>query len=55
MTVDTACSGGLTSVDLACRYLAANDISAAVVAASHLFLKYVPCYSIVPNTDEIQS
>ncbi|KIA75675.1 putative polyketide synthase protein [Aspergillus ustus] len=38
VTVDTACSGGLSVVDLACRYLGSNDISAAVVAASHLFL-----------------
>ncbi|KAL2820183.1 polyketide synthase module [Aspergillus cavernicola] len=38
VTVDTACSGGLTIVDLACRYLTSNDISTAIVAASHLFL-----------------
>jgi acyl transferase domain-containing protein len=38
MTVDTACSGSLTCLDIACRYLQTREISSAVVAASNLYL-----------------
>jgi acyl transferase domain-containing protein len=38
MTIDTACSGALVSVDLACRYLNSREITGAIVAASNLYL-----------------
>lgn len=38
MSIDTACSGGLTSVDVACRYLRSGEISGAIVAAANLQL-----------------
>lgn len=37
-TIDTACSGGLIGVDVACQYLRAGKISGAVVAAVNLWL-----------------
>ena len=38
MTVDTACSGSLISIDLACRYLHTRDIDGAIVAGCNLYL-----------------
>ncbi|KAF4630892.1 hypothetical protein G7Y89_g7242 [Cudoniella acicularis] len=38
MTIDTACSGALVSVDLACRYLNTGEINGAIVAASNIYL-----------------
>lgn len=38
MTVDTACSGSLICVDLACRYLQTREITSAVVAAANIYL-----------------
>lgn len=38
MSIDTACSGGLTSVDVACHYLRSSKISGAIVAAANLQL-----------------
>ena len=38
MTVDTACSGSLTCVDLACRYLNDGEIEGAIVAGCNLYL-----------------
>lgn len=38
MSIDTACSGGLTSVDVACHYLRSGKISGAIVAAANLQL-----------------
>ena len=38
MTIDTACSGSLIAVDLACRYLATADASMAIVAGVNLYL-----------------
>jgi acyl transferase domain-containing protein len=38
MTIDTACSGSLVSVDVACRYLHTKQMSAAIVAASNMYL-----------------
>lgn len=38
MTIDTACSGSLISVDLACRYLNSGDADGAVVAGCNLYL-----------------
>lgn len=38
MSIDTACSGGLTSVDVACHYLRSGKISGAMVAAANLQL-----------------
>ncbi|RDL42230.1 Acyl transferase hydrolase [Venustampulla echinocandica] len=38
MTIDTACSGSLVSVDVACRYLQTRQINGAVVAGANLYL-----------------
>ncbi|TGO56821.1 hypothetical protein BOTNAR_0215g00160 [Botryotinia narcissicola] len=38
MTIDTACSGSLVSLDVACRYLQSGEISGAIVATSNLYL-----------------
>ncbi|RHZ46412.1 type I polyketide synthase [Aspergillus thermomutatus] len=37
-TIDAACSGSLAAVELACRYLVSNDISAAIVAGANIIL-----------------
>lgn len=37
-TIDTACSGGLVAVDVACRYLNTGEINGAIVAASNLYM-----------------
>lgn len=39
MTLDTACSGSLVAVDVACRYLQTGEIDGAVVAAANLYLR----------------
>lgn len=41
MTIDTACSGSLVSLDVACRYLKTKEIDAAIVAGANLYLRYV--------------
>ncbi|KAI0010787.1 hypothetical protein F4779DRAFT_638417 [Xylariaceae sp. FL0662B] len=38
MTIDTACSGSLISVDLACRYLESGDAEGAIVAGCNLYM-----------------
>ncbi|KAI1213019.1 uncharacterized protein F4807DRAFT_471537 [Annulohypoxylon truncatum] len=38
VTLDTACSGSLQGLDLACRYLQSRDVNAAVVATSNLYM-----------------
>ncbi|KAI1271763.1 hypothetical protein F5Y07DRAFT_329734 [Xylaria sp. FL0933] len=38
VTLDTACSGSLQGLDIACRYLQSRDIDAAIIAASNLYL-----------------
>ncbi|KAK8144631.1 hypothetical protein G3M48_005561 [Beauveria asiatica] len=38
MTIDTACSGSLVAVDVACRYLQTGQIEGAIIAASNLYL-----------------
>lgn len=38
MTIDTACSGSLVSVDLACRYLHSGDADGAIVAGCNLYM-----------------
>lgn len=38
VTLDTACSGSLQGLDLACRYLQSGDINAAIVATSNLYM-----------------
>lgn len=37
MTLDTACSGSLVSVDVAARYLQTREIDGAIVAASNMY------------------
>lgn len=37
-TVDTACSGSLIAVDVACRYLNTGEITGAIVAGANLYL-----------------
>ncbi|OAA57318.1 Beta-ketoacyl synthase [Cordyceps fumosorosea ARSEF 2679] len=38
MTIDTACSGSLAGLDVACRYLKTGEVDAAIIAASNLYL-----------------
>ncbi|GAW17842.1 hypothetical protein ANO14919_073090 [Xylariales sp. No.14919] len=38
VTIDTACSGSLVSLDLACQTLESGDVDAAIVATSNLYL-----------------
>ncbi|OTA81918.1 hypothetical protein M434DRAFT_85057 [Hypoxylon sp. CO27-5] len=38
VTLDTACSGSLQGLDLACRYLQSRDVNAAIVATSNLYM-----------------
>jgi acyl transferase domain-containing protein len=38
MTIDTACSGSLIGLDVACRYLHTREINAAIIATSNLYL-----------------
>jgi acyl transferase domain-containing protein len=38
MTIDTACSGSLVSVDVACNYLRSRQMEGAIVAASNIYL-----------------
>ncbi|KAH8731286.1 putative polyketide synthase [Phaeosphaeriaceae sp. PMI808] len=37
-TIDTACSGGLIGVDVACQYLRARKLNGAIIAAANLWL-----------------
>lgn len=41
VTIDTACSGSLQGLDLACRYLQAGDIDGAIVASSNLYSELI--------------
>ena len=38
MTIDTACSGSLVGLDVACRYLQTGEISGAIVSGCNLYL-----------------
>ncbi|KAI9148345.1 putative polyketide synthase protein [Paramyrothecium foliicola] len=38
MTIDTACSGSLVGLDVACRYLQSGEINAAIISTSNLYL-----------------
>ncbi|KAI2613390.1 putative polyketide synthase [Hypoxylon sp. NC1633] len=38
MTIDTACSGSLICLDMACRYLQTGEISSAIVAGANIYL-----------------
>ncbi|KAF2177304.1 ketoacyl-synt-domain-containing protein [Zopfia rhizophila CBS 207.26] len=38
MTIDTACSGSLVGLDVACHYLASGEINGALVAGANLYL-----------------
>jgi acyl transferase domain-containing protein len=38
MMLDTACSGGLVALDVACRYIRSGSIDGAIIGASNLFL-----------------
>lgn len=41
MTIDTACSGSLVSLDVACRYLQTREVNGAIIAGANLYLKCV--------------
>ncbi|KAI0970360.1 putative polyketide synthase [Xylaria arbuscula] len=38
MTIDTACSGSLVGLDVACRYLSSGEINGALVGGANLYL-----------------
>ncbi|KAJ6028403.1 Acyl transferase/acyl hydrolase/lysophospholipase [Penicillium herquei] len=38
MTIDTACSGSLVSMDVACRYIQTGQVEGAIVAGANLYL-----------------
>ncbi|KAL3290693.1 Acyl transferase/acyl hydrolase/lysophospholipase [Colletotrichum asianum] len=38
ITIDTACSGSLVAVDMACRYLSLNEVDGAIVAGVNLYM-----------------
>lgn len=38
MTIDTACSGSLTGLDVACRYLQTGEIDGAIIAGANIYL-----------------
>lgn len=38
ITIDTACSGSLIGIDLACRMIQSGEVGTAIVAASNLYL-----------------
>ncbi|KAF6820842.1 beta-ketoacyl synthase domain-containing protein, partial [Colletotrichum plurivorum] len=38
MTIDTACSGSLVALDVACRYLRTGEVDGAIVAGCNLYL-----------------
>lgn len=38
MTIDTACSGSLICLDMACRYLQTGEINSAIVAGANIYL-----------------
>lgn len=38
MTIDTACSGSLVGLDVACRYLQTREMDAGIIATSNLYL-----------------
>lgn len=46
MTIDTACSGSLVSVDVAARYLQAEDINTAIVAGANIYLNPEHCIDL---------
>ena len=46
MTIDTACSGSLVSLDVATRYLQTGEIRAAIVAACNLYMSPEHCIDI---------
>lgn len=39
MTIDTACSGSLVALDVACRYLRTREMDGAIVAGCNLYLR----------------
>lgn len=38
MTIDTACSGSLTGLDVACRYLQAREIEGAIIGGANIYM-----------------
>jgi acyl transferase domain-containing protein len=38
MTIDTACSGSLIGLDIACRYLQTREINSAIIDTSNLYM-----------------
>ena len=49
MTIDTACSGSLVGVDVACRYLHTGEADGAIVAGSNLYLRYDDVVVVEPT------
>jgi acyl transferase domain-containing protein len=46
MTIDTACSGSLVSLDVASRYLQTGEINTAIVAGANLYLSPEHCIDL---------
>ncbi|KAL5456401.1 hypothetical protein PMIN06_003908 [Paraphaeosphaeria minitans] len=46
MTIDTACSGSLQSLDVASRYLQTREITTAIVAGANLYLSPEHCIDL---------
>ena len=46
MTIDTACSGSLVSLDVASRYLQTREISTAIIAGCNLYLSPEHCIDL---------
>ena len=41
MTIDTACSASLASLDVATKYMQTGGVNAAIIAGVHLWLRFV--------------
>lgn len=37
MTIDTACSGSLVGLDVACRYLHTGDVDGAIIGGANMY------------------
>jgi acyl transferase domain-containing protein len=55
MTIDTACSGGLVSLDVACRYLSTGEADGAIVAGANIYLNPEHNLDSMPSKTNILS